>query len=125
MKGRLIKKFENEIAALDRELKLELPKEIKRARELGDLRENAEYHSAKLKQANVSKQVASLQLRLARARFVEEADLKDGVVGLGTEVVLESDDELTTYWILGEGEHHLGEHVISFQTPVARALKKA
>ena len=43
MKDRLIKKFEDEIQALDRELKLELPKEIKRARELGDLRENAEY----------------------------------------------------------------------------------
>ena len=38
MKDRLIKKFDDEIAALDRELKLELPKEIKRARELGDLR---------------------------------------------------------------------------------------
>ena len=47
MKDRLIKKFEDEIQALDRELKLELPKEIKRARELGDLRENAEYAAAK------------------------------------------------------------------------------
>src|SRR6185295_1624699 len=47
MKERLIKKFEDEIQALDRELKLELPKEIKRARELGDLRENAEYAAAK------------------------------------------------------------------------------
>jgi transcription elongation factor GreA len=46
MKDRLIKKFEDEIQALDRELKLELPREIKRARELGDLRENAEYHAA-------------------------------------------------------------------------------
>src|SRR5206468_3035869 len=72
--------------------------------------------------ATVSKQVASLQLRLTRARFVEEAELKDGVVGLGTEVVLESEQDMTTYWILGEGEHHHGEHVISFQTPVARAL---
>ncbi|MBI1796430.1 MAG: GreA/GreB family elongation factor, partial [Candidatus Eisenbacteria bacterium] len=111
-----------ELERLERELRTTIPAAIQRARELGDLRENAEYHSAKLKQANVSKQVASLQLRLSRARFVEEADLKDGIVGLGTEVVLESDAEISTYWILGEGEHHLGEHVISFQTPVARAL---
>jgi transcription elongation factor GreA len=47
MKDRLIRKFEDEIQTLDRELKLELPREIKRARELGDLRENAEYHAAK------------------------------------------------------------------------------
>jgi transcription elongation factor GreA len=115
-------RLKKELERLERELRTTIPATIQKARELGDLRENAEYHSAKLKQANVSKQVASLQLRLARARFVEEADLKDGVVGLGTEVVLESADELTTYWILGEGEHHLGENVISFQTPVARAL---
>jgi len=63
-----------------------------------------------------------VQYRLTRARFVEEAELKDGIVGLGTEVVLESDADMCTYWILGEGEHHLGEQVISFQTPVARAL---
>ena len=115
-------RLRKELERLERELKTTIPATIQKARELGDLKENAEYHSAKLKQANVSKQVASLQLRLTRARFVEEAELKDGVVGLGTEVVLESDQEMTTYWILGEGEHHHGDHVISFQTPVARAL---
>ena len=44
MKAALIKRFEDEIAGLERELTQELPKEIQRARELGDLRENAEYH---------------------------------------------------------------------------------
>ena len=43
MKERILKRFEDEIAALERELKTELPKEIQRAREFGDLRENAEY----------------------------------------------------------------------------------
>ena len=115
-------RLKKELERLERELRTTIPATIQKARELGDLKENAEYHSAKLKQANVSKQVASLQLRLTRARFVEEAELKDGVVGLGTEVVLESERDMTTYWILGEGEHHHGDHVISFQTPVARAL---
>jgi transcription elongation factor GreA len=115
-------RLKRELERLERELRTTIPATIQKARELGDLRENAEYHSAKLKQANVSKQVASLQLRLTRARFVEEAELKDGVAGLGTEVVLESEQDMTTYWILGEGEHHHGDHVISFQTPVARAL---
>ena len=115
-------RLRKELERLERELRTTIPATIQKARELGDLKENAEYHSAKLKQANVSKQVASLQLRLTRARFVEEAELKDGVVGLGTEVVLESEQDMTTYWILGEGEHHHGDHVISFQTPVARTL---
>ena len=47
VKGPLLKRFDDEIQKLERELKHELPKEIKRARELGDLRENAEYQAAK------------------------------------------------------------------------------
>jgi transcription elongation factor GreA len=115
-------RLSRELERLERELKTTIPATIQKARELGDLRENAEFHSAKLKQANVSKLVRSLQLRLARARFVDDVEFRDGVVGLGTEVALESADEVTSYWILGEGEHHHGGHVISFQAPVGRAL---
>src|SRR2546422_9256163 len=63
MKDRLIKKFEDEIQTLNHELKLELPKEIKRARELGDLRENAEYHAAKERQRLVESRISMLQKR--------------------------------------------------------------
>jgi transcription elongation factor GreA len=115
-------KLQKELERLEFELRMTIPQTIQRARELGDLKENAEYHAAKQKQANVSKVVASLQLRLSKARFVEDAEYKDGVAGLGSEVVLESDDRLVTYWILGEGEHHHGDHVVSFQAPVGRAL---
>ncbi len=116
-------RLKSELDRLERELRTTIPRAIQKARELGDLRENAEYHSAKHKQANVSKLVRSLQLRLTRARFVDDAEVKDGVVGLGTEVVLESEQqEVVRYWILGEEEHHHGNHVISFQAPVGRAL---
>lgn len=115
-------KLQKELERMQQELRTTIPATIQRARELGDLKENAEYHAAKQKQANVSKMVASLQLRLGRARFVEDTEHKDGVVGLGTEVVLESERDMVTYWVLGEGEHHLGDHVVSFQAPVGRAL---
>jgi transcription elongation factor GreA len=115
-------RLRREVERIEKELRTELPKTIQKARELGDLRENAEYHSAKLKQANLSKQVAALQLRLAHARFVEDVEFQDGVAGPGTEVVLESERDVTTYWILGEDEHHHGAHVVSFQAPVGRAL---
>jgi transcription elongation factor GreA len=115
-------KLHRELERMEQELRTTIPATIQRARELGDLKENAEYHAAKQKQANVSKIVASLQLRLGRARFVEDAEHKDGIVGLGSEVVLESDRDMVTHWVLGEGEHHLGDHVISFQAPVGRAL---
>ena len=111
-----------ELATIERELRTTIPQTIQKARELGDLKENAEYHSAKLKQANAQKQAAALQLKIARARFVEESDYREGVVGLGTEVELVSGDERTSYWILGDGEQHLGANVISFQAPIGRAL---
>ena len=50
MKDRILKRFNEEIATLERELHVDLPKEIQRARELGDLRENAEYKAAKERQ---------------------------------------------------------------------------
>jgi transcription elongation factor GreA len=115
-------RLKRELERLERELRTTIPATIQKARELGDLKENAEYHSAKLKQANVSRLVASLQKRLSRARFVDDVEHKDGIVGLGTEVVLESDEDVVTFWILGEEEHHHGERVISFQAPVGRAL---
>ena len=75
---------DEELEEMERELRTTIPATIRKARELGDLRENAEYHSAKLKQANVSRRVAALQLKLARARFVEDVEFRPGVVGLGT-----------------------------------------
>ena len=115
-------RLQRELEELERELRTTIPQTIQKARELGDLKENAEYHSAKLKQSNAQKRAGSLQLRISRARFVEDAEFHEGVVGLGTEVVLESGTDTTSYWILGDGEHHLGDHVISHQTPIAKAI---
>ena len=115
-------RLQRELEELERELRTTIPQTIQKARELGDLKENAEYHSAKLKQSNAQKRAGSLQLRISRARFVEDAEFHEGVAGLGTEVVLESGTDTTSYWILGDGEHHLGDHVISHQTPIAKAI---
>jgi transcription elongation factor GreA len=115
-------RLQRELEELERELRTTIPQTIQKARELGDLKENAEYHSAKLKQSNAQKRAGSLQLRISRARFVEYAEFHEGVAGLGTEVVLESGTDTTSYWILGDGEHHLGDHVISHQTPIAKAI---
>ena len=114
--------LQKELEDIERELRSTIPASIQKARELGDLKENAEYHSAKLKQANAQKRASSLQMRISRARFVEDSEYKDGIAGLGTEVVLEAGAETRSYWILGDGEHHLGAHVISHMTPIAKAI---
>ncbi len=111
-----------ELERMERELRTTIPAAIQKARELGDLKENAEYHAAKLKQANASQLAATMQLRLARAKFVDDLEYREGTVGVGTEVGLQAGNERTSYWILGEDEQHLGDNVISFQTPVGRAL---
>ncbi|SVD27920.1 uncharacterized protein METZ01_LOCUS380774, partial [marine metagenome] len=63
MKAKILKRFEGEIQTLDRELKHDLPKEIQRAREHGDLRENAEYQAAKERQRLVEARISLLQTR--------------------------------------------------------------
>ena len=65
MKEKLLKRFEEEVHGLERELKMELPKEIQRARELGDLRENAEYKAAKERQSYLQARIGQLHTRLA------------------------------------------------------------
>ena len=65
MKAKILKKFEDEVAQLEHELKTELPNEIQRARELGDLRENAEYQAAKDRQTIVNSRLAMLRKRMA------------------------------------------------------------
>ncbi|MDP7211758.1 MAG: hypothetical protein QF507_08360, partial [Vicinamibacterales bacterium] len=70
VKGPLLKRFDDEIQKLERELKHELPKEIQRARELGDLRENAEYQAAKERQRLVQARVSMLQARASQVSLM-------------------------------------------------------
>ena len=94
LKDRLIRKFENEIQALDRELKLELPKEIKRARELGDLRENAEYSAAKERQRLVEARMGLLKKRVAEIALVNIDRIPADRAGFGSTLhVIESNGE--------------------------------
>ena len=86
MKDRLLKKFEDEIQTLDRELKLELPKEIKRARELGDLRENAEYQAAKERQRLVEARISMLQKRVSEIALINIDRIPSDRAGFGSTV---------------------------------------
>src|SRR5436305_14540595 len=84
MKDRLIRKFEDEIQTLNHELKLELPKEIKRARELGDRRENAEYHAAKERQRLVEARISMLQKRASEIALMNVDRIPADRAGFGS-----------------------------------------
>src|SRR5919199_551350 len=104
MKDRLIKKFEDEIQTLNHELKLQLPKEIKRARELGDLRENAEYQAAKERQRFVEARISLLQKRVSEISLMNLDRIPKDKVGFGSTVTLrdESGQDLVYQLVMPE-----------------------
>ena len=88
MKDRIIKRFTDQITALERELKVDLPKEIQRARELGDLRENAEYKSAKERQTLVEAQISILKKRMGEISLMNMDRIPKDKAGFGSTVHL-------------------------------------
>src|SRR6185369_8441648 len=82
------KRLEEEIRGLDYELKIQLPKEIQRAREYGDLRENAEYKAAKERQSFLQARIGQLRTRLAALSMVNLDKIPKDKVGLGSTVTL-------------------------------------
>ena len=82
------KRLEEEIRTLDYELKVLLPKEIQRAREYGDLRENAEYKAAKERQSFLQARIGQLHGRLAALSMVNLDKIPRDKVGLGSTVTL-------------------------------------
>ena len=100
MKTRILKKFEDEIQQLDKELKTELPKEIKRARELGDLRENAEYQAAKERQRLVEARISMLQRRVSEIALMNLDRIPHNSVGFGSTVHLKDPNGQTIVYQL-------------------------
>jgi transcription elongation factor GreA len=86
------KRLQDEIQRLDYELKVQLPKEILRAREHGDLRENAEYKAAKERQSFLQARVAQLHRRLAALSLVNLDKIPRDKVGLGSMVTVSHED---------------------------------
>ncbi len=123
MKERLIKKFDDEIQALDRELKLELPKEIKRARELGDLRENAEYQAAKERQRLVESRISMLQKRVSEIHLLNTDRIPTDRVGFGStiHVTENTGDKLVLQLVMPE-DADAAKGMISTTSPIGRAL---
>jgi transcription elongation factor GreA len=118
------KKLQDEISALEYELKVELPKEILRARAHGDLSENAEYHAAKDRQGFVNARLNQLKKRLAEMSMIDFSKIPRDRVGLGSTVVVldSSRDEEITYSLVTSEEADAANGKISTTSPIGRAL---
>jgi transcription elongation factor GreA len=123
VKAKILKKFEDEIQQLDRELKTELPKEIKRARELGDLRENAEYQAAKERQRLVESRISLLQKRVSEISLMNLERLPRDKVGFGSTVTLRDEGGQTVvYQLVMPEDANVDDGLISTASPIGRAL---
>jgi transcription elongation factor GreA len=120
----LKKKLQEEIAALDYELRNELPAEIRKARAHGDLSENAEYHAAKERQGYVNARLNQLRERLAQVSMIDYSRISRDKVGLGSEVVvldLAKNEEIT-YTLVTSEESDVAKGRISTGSPIGRGL---
>lgn len=117
-------KLETELEQLIKVEREDLKVAIAEARELGDLKENAEYHAAKEKQGIVEGRIAQIQGILARSRVVDIASIKSERIVFGATVKLldVEKDALLTYKIVGEDESDIKEFKISFTSPLGKAL---
>ena len=117
-------RYQEEIAALEYELRNELPREILKARAHGDLSENAEYHAAKDRQGFVNARLNQLKKRLADVSMVDFSKIPHDKVGLGSTVVVldvKRDEELT-YNLVTSEEADAANGKISTTSPIGRAL---
>lgn len=97
---------------------------IATARELGDLKENAEYHTAKDKQGFIEAQIADLSDKFIRAEVIDISKLSGNKVKFGATVKLENLDngKIVAYKIVSEFEANIDDGLISALSPVARFL---
>lgn len=114
--------IEEELDELKRVKRPEIIKAIKEARALGDLSENAEYHSAREEQAIIEGRIQELEYMIDHAVIISE-EVSD-TVRIGSSVVIkyDGDDDTEEYKIVGSTEADPFENKISNESPIAKAL---
>jgi transcription elongation factor GreA len=118
------KKLRNELETLENELHFELPKEIQRAREWGDLKENAEYKAAMERQTFVQARIAQVMQRMEEVDSIDISKLPTDRVAYGSTVVLYDleKEEKVTYKLLTSEESDPENGQISTVSPIGQAL---
>ncbi|GGM28534.1 transcription elongation factor GreA [Pseudomonas asuensis] len=117
--------LEEELKHLKTELRPQITQAIAEARELGDLKENAEYHAAREQQGMVEARIRDIEGRLSNAQVIDISTIpRSGKVIFGTtvEIVNVDTDESVTYQIVGDDEADIKSGKISVSSPIARAL---
>ncbi len=113
-----------EVEELEGPARKQMAERIKVARELGDLKENADYHIAKEDQAHLETRIKRLRMRLRDSEVVEVDDASDAFAfGRTAEVLDESSGKVHTWTLVGPTEADLGAGRLSAESPVGQALR--
>src|ERR1700730_15441244 len=120
----VVKRLRKEVETLKRELNVELPKELERARAHGDLSENAEWAMAKQRQEFLRARLNNLEARVAELATIDLESIPRDTVGLGSKVELEDLDEGGTneYEIVVPEEVDGAQCKISLSSPLGKSL---
>jgi transcription elongation factor GreA len=117
-------KLEDELNRLIRHEREDLKRVLQEARELGDLKENAEYHSAKERQSLLEGRISYLQAILAQSEIIDVTKIKSEKIVFGATVTLidVEKDQIVVYQIVGKEESNKDEGKISYNSPLGKAL---
>lgn len=118
------KKLQGELDELESELRIHLPKEIKRALEFGDLRENSEYQTALQRQTMVKARIRELRQRMSEVNSIDISKIPRGKASYGSTLVLydaEREEEVT-YRLVTPEESDPPGGMISTVSPIGRSL---
>lgn len=119
------KALEQELQHLKTEMRPRITDAIATARELGDLKENAEYHAAREQQGMVEARIQDIEGRLSSAQIIDVTTLPYSgrvIFGVTVELCNLDTDETFAYQIVGEDEADIRENKISVTSPIARGL---
>lgn len=118
------KKLQTELDELEEELHFKLPKEIQKAREFGDLRENAEYKAAMERQSIVQARMMQLRQRLSEVDSIDVSRLPTDSIAYGSKVILYDldRDEEVTYRLVTSEESDPEKGLISTVSPIGQSL---
>src|SRR6476619_5722361 len=117
-------KLKEELAVLEEELHFKLPKEIQKAREFGDLRENAEYKAAMERQSIVQARIRQIHERLSEVKSIDLSKIPTDRAAYGSSVVLFDLDkeEKIAYRLVSSEESDPEKGLISTVSPIGQAL---
>ena len=124
MTSEIKQKLQTELEELENELRVHLPREIKRAKEFGDLRENAEYHAALARQQFVQARIRDLRQRISEIASIDVSKVPHDRAAYGSTLVLYDSerDEEVTYRLVTPEESDPQSGLISTTSPVGRSL---